>query len=564
MEEASNLPEPPLLGSPVQIYRFALEHERFDKMNSSLVRAYWNLLQLKTLKNKVDRSDLSFSYTEKIHFDFGIWCGEQFYQDQEVLSFLEDHNSIEMGDPWPIIFDECIHDIENWRTEPPFHTITSWLEDREKHYQIYSETANFSIPTDVLKQMPASTGQFLGLREKRKAILKELMPFMLKAPGVNEKLVHLASGGALLDQIDFMEAKGRKSLAEQQKLSQLFQIWQELTSKIKTHFQHPKILSYLNKIEDLSQNIRKLIVTNRLNIDQAVKEAKSLYHEEAISHKRLARDILILKNNLNIGSVKSNRKPHMPMPSLWPNPIDPEHLKALRMKCLKLDRRASHSTLHLLAPGDFKGFYEFDRGTIVIPIYSSDPERSFSEAMADRLVILETLKTSSPFLEDLGALAFAQDKKLVPYFQNLYYRWINHGLNAPLDSISETELDFLCRHVAPPLEQLFLRDEETKMEKQQIVDMIHQLRLKKLSPKKYHMLAGELYAKGHLAEAAKRLNDLLLIYPERADISFALAHVYLKDGLKEKANSILNKWQGENNRGYYSHLLGLHKEAATH
>jgi hypothetical protein len=549
--EELEVDDAPHLGSPIQIFQYSLKKD-FPQKNRALVRAYWQLLHFSAAKNKKNPTPLQFTYPDQLHFNFGIWCGEQFSSDPDVQEFLEDHDETEDGSPWPIILEECQGEFDDWSIQSPFFTITSWLESREKIYQQYSDTENFEIPSDVLRQMPEGTSKFLDLRAKRKSILRGIKTFMLKCPGSNEKLVHLASEGILLDQLDFLLAKKGKSALEEQKTKEVQQIWLGLSGKLKTHFDQKNIMRSIELIEALSNKIRQLISQNKLNLTKAVSLAKEVYRNPESSNKRLARDINILKNNINIGSVKSTKNPHLPIISSWPRPIETDDLSNLRLKCLKclkLDRSCRSDTQFLLAPGAFKGFYEFDRSTVVLPLYSEDIVVSFAEAMADRHLILETLKSDSTFLTDLQELAGEQ--KTTVYFFDLYERWFKNGLKDASGCLSDSEIHFVLTHIAPSIEHLFLRDEQARLEQREVYNMVNLLKLKKLSPKLYPLLACSFSQKGHFKEALRLMKDLHQMNPERYDIAISVAYILQKMDQKELSKTILKNFEEVKNQGYY-------------
>jgi hypothetical protein len=203
----------------------------------------------------------------------------------------------------------------------------------------------------------------------------------------------------------------------------------------------------------------------------------------------------------------------------------------------------------LLAPGAFKGFYEFDRSTVVLPLYSEDLELSFAEAMADRHLILETLKSDSTFLSELEELAGEQ--KTTVYFFDLYGRWFKNGLKDLSKYLSDHEIHFVLTHIAPPIEHLFLRDEQARLEQREVYNMVNLLKLKKLSPKLYPLLACSFSQKGHFKEALRLMKDLHQMNPERYDIAISVTYILQKMDQKELSKTILKNFEEVKNQGYY-------------
>jgi hypothetical protein len=539
--------------SPIQIFRQLIKEPNTNAQNE-LNRIYWQLLSLATFKKRALTSELTYSFPDRLHFDFGIWCGEQFFGDPEVQDFLKDFD----GPPdsaWPIIYEECCEQIKNWNIEAPLYTITSWLQHLDKQYRLCAEAENFVIPPEVLKQLPQSANRYIYLRDERRKILEKLKVFMQKAPGFHEKLVHLLASGGLHDQIDFMKARPRSTIAEQKSLAQVNQLWEDCSAKLRRLFQHPQIIGYFDKIEMTSNQIQQLIVRYKIDVNSVLNEAKNLYLQQTSSQKRLNRDLMLLKNNLNMGSMKNSQKLYHAMPKKWPQPINLDDFTSSRQQCFKFDRWASHKTPIIFVPGLEKGFYEFDQSAIILPLYGQNTEDDYLEAMAERFYTTATLKNNTELLADFDKIC-SEEKKNVG-FKSLYLRWIKDALKPTPQKLNPAEFQFALKYIAPPLEQLFLRDEECNMDQQQMIDLITRWKQHKLPPQHHRQVAAIFYAKERYKEAAKVLSDLALIFPNQPQIEIAMLEAYEKANQIAERDNILNKWSQEKNLGYYGKLVNL-------
>lgn len=536
--------------SPAQIFSWVRKFPEWEKYQDYLSKSYWQSLELAMRKERVD-GVLEFSFSERLRYDFSLWCGEQFAKEPDVKEFLSELDS-EVDHPFHMVFEEAVEEVSGWAVEPPFFTITSWLKKRDLDDQLMVDAQNFSLPSDVLKELSKEAGEFMELREERFIRLKSFAPLFEKISGSEVKFVPMIISGSYHDQLDLMGAKRYGGMAERQRLKQMEVVWESLSNKIRERFKLDKIHRSLDRINQISLELQGLIVKHKIDIEATFTKAKEIFKGESSSQKRLYKDMQLLRNNLSIGSMKGCGHAYEPIGEKWPSPVDPEYLVSLRRDSLRLDRSASARMNILLAPGEFNGFYEYDRNCLVISVFTEDPFSSYVEAMADRFIIRETLKGESEFLKTLKELC--GDTPFRKYYMSLYKRWFKAGLKDPSAEFSSDEFDFLLDYIAPPASKLFLRDEEVIKDRNRQIQLLGQYKQNKLDPKLFHATSEVLYKKGLFKEALRLLLALNKVMPGRPEIGVSSALIYGKLGDSDKSDLILKKYREENNSGYYPHI----------
>lgn len=499
-----------------------------------------------------ENGELAFSQTEQIQFDHGICCGEQLCRDPEVEAFVAEHNSDD-GSPWSIIYGECFDQLESFQVSPPFYTITDWVIFRNEQDRLYAEAEQFIVPNDLIEQLPQGADRYIGLRNSRKKMLQGLGKLITKLPGQQDKLIELIVNGRIHDQMDFLSSSKRSSGNEQQQLKNTQKIWGETCTKLKIVYKHPNVAAAIDKINDLTTTIKGIMSEFNINSVDLITKVRSMYLEDEPSKRRLSKEVNLLKNNLNIGSLKNTGKTYNPYAESWPNSIDINTCKTAMEQCYALDRTASQHTSILLVPGISHGFFEFDNGAIILPIGQPDGFLPFLQAMADRRFIQETLRDQSSFLTHISKIC--GDQKPQEFYKELFYKWVQFEGNLhEKERFTEAERLFLVSHVAPPIEQLFLRDEDFLLDRKAQLDLIQNWKDKNINIKDLPKIAAIFFQSKRYKEAASILGSLCA-HDSGSKYAFAQVICLHKAELTEQATSTLNKCLENKNLSYYSFAL---------
>jgi hypothetical protein len=536
---------------PIQVFKHLTSHP--DQNHSSeLNRKFWQMLTVRLGHKTSQDGELTFSKTEQIQFNHGICCGEQLCNDPEVEAFVKEHDPDE-GSPWSIIYGECFDQLKDFEVSPPFHTITDWVILRNERDRLYAEAEQFIVPNDLIEKLPQGADRYISLRNSRKKMLQGFGKLISKLPGQQDKLIEIIVNGRIHDQMDFLASSKHSSGNDLQRLKNTQKIWGETCTKLKIVYKHPNVAAAINKVNDLTAAIKTIMMEFNINNVDLITKVKSMYLEDEPSKRRLSKEVNLLKNNLNIGSLKNTGKPYNPYTRSWPSTIDLSACRIAMEQCYTLDRTSSQHTSILLMPGIDHGFFEFDNGAIILPIGHEDGLSPFVQAMADRRFIQETLKDSSPFLTSISELC--GDQKPQAFFKDLFSKWVqSNGCIHNKSFFAEDESLFLISHIAPPIEQLFLRDEDFLLDRKVQLELIQNWKNKNIAIKDLPKIAAIFYQSKRYKEAASILGSLCL-YEKESKYAFAQVVCYHKAGLNEKADITLNKCQTNKNLSYYSFAL---------
>jgi hypothetical protein len=533
---------------PAQIYKKTLEFEP-KEFQKELVKAHWQLLESCIAKPRKKDNRLSFDPIEEIYYNFGIWCGEQFREDLEVREAKELHSQLSDAEFYQQVFEALVEELLNYQPKPPFITLTQWLKKRDETYLLMAEMERFSIPKEVLLQLPDDAKEYLIARKERLGLLKKLEPKIKLLPGVHNKFLQLILSGNLHDRIDLLKIQSFLSGEDKNTLEKMSKMWSSIEKQLSSIFKDQETLDAVAQIHELNDDIVEFSKTQHINFDEVFKAARELFLTVGNSYRRLTRDVQMMRNTLNISSIKCKYGAHNPMPSTWPKPINTEVLSKYKEKSLHLDKSFLSESEVLLAPGNFNGFYEFDRGTLILPICSEDAAFQWITCMVQFRLTIETLKESSTFISDLKDVDSGSSPQKT--FHRLYTDWLEKGNNEGFFEFSKIEQTFLLKHVAPSLQTLFLRDEEYFINAYKKEQMLADWKAGKLKGDGMRKVAGFLFQEKKLKESAMVLKKLSSAKSMNPACDIPLIKVLLELNERQEALILLKKYLDAKNLGYY-------------
>lgn len=533
---------------PTQIFKKSLELE--DKaFEREVIKAHWHLLESCISKPRPENGALNIDPIEEVYYNFGAWCGEQLKDDPEVMAAKAESLDISGSKFYHNVFETLVEEVLDYKPSSHFLTLTEWLKCRDKTYQLMAEVERFKIPNEVLRQLPENARGYLKARDTRQEKLDSLSPKIKIVPGLHAKLQNLIISGSLHERIDALKLQSFMTGDDKENLQKLISIWSSVEKQLATIFKDPETLDTVADIHKLSDSIITIANEEKIDFNEVFKAARELYLDEGNSFRRLTRDVQMIKNNLNISSIKSKFGSHNPLLKRWPEPIKFKELDNYRERTLKLDKSFNSENEILLAPGKFNGFYEFDRGTLIFPICSSDAKFQWTTALVQYRFTIETLKSNSTFLSDLKQLK--PGEKLQETFFNIYASWLENGDNEKFFDLPKIEQTFLLKHVAPSLQTLFLRDEDFFIDAYKKEKMILNWKSGKLNTNNLNIIAGVFFSEKKLKESALLLKKLASLETNKPEIELPLVKVLLELNQKEEALSFLKKYITAKNLGYY-------------
>lgn len=253
--------------------------------------------------------------------------------------------------------------------------------------------------------LPPECSEYFRLRDGRIQCCAQLKIRLEKLPGLSENLVALIAGGALFDEFDFLRSNPRLNAEQTRKLNQLDAMWSKVRQTYTMFFEDETSQALLAQLEALTQQIINTCKAQKVDVSKIRELARKSFREERQTLKRISRDIQLIRNNLNVASMRKSQRPHNPLALSWPNPMEKAKLLASFQRLRELDSFYPTRSWILLAPGAFDGFFEIDRETLILPLYAQGQELDQAvAALSDYRISIETIRSNQEFLDALKLL----------------------------------------------------------------------------------------------------------------------------------------------------------------
>jgi hypothetical protein len=247
---------------------------------------------------------------------------------------------------------------------------------------------------------------------------------------------------------------------------------------------------------------------------------------------------MIVKNNLNVGSMSSNRKQHFPLLKSIKRIPDFNLFRKLVDKLMFSDRFYPIRNTIVLAPGDFNGFYEFDRESFVLPLYCGNYTEQLCHGMVSYRLMIESSLDGSEFMKDADELFGAG--KIRVKFKELYLKCFLNSDEA-FDKLSEDEKSFVYKHLIVNHHQFFLNNTQFIISDENLAKNIKWIETDgKDAPGCIHQVAGQYFKQGKTEIAQKMLQKSCQLEKNQRYL-LSLVAVYDKLGKSEAADKIVEK-----------------------
>lgn len=528
---------------------------REDKVfNEAFIRdianSYWRHL-LQNLHGKVEENKgLRFSLLERLYFDWGIWCGEQFENAPEVRELLDERGDVPKKKMFQAVFEELAesfsHEIKSGQK---ITGITGWISQRDESYRIMGEAERFSVSEEFLPMVPEECAEYFSLKSGRLEVLNRMKGMLDRLPGASTGLTTLVMSGALHDELDFLESKRFLDPESTRRKAKLSGLWNGVRDNLKKLFPEESGPA-LGELVAVSGKIVQFCKTRQMDVEKIRELARKAYKGEQQTFKRLSRDIQLLRNNLSLGCMRKNKKAHLPMPLVWPEAMDLDRLSAFLSRVEELDFHFPQNSSFLLTAGDFDGFFEFDRETLILPLYARGREQEQCvSALGDYRFSIETLRGNSGLIEDLKR-AFPQ-RPPKEAFLDLYRRWIESGSSGNPGLLGAADLELIMNHVAPSPRTLFLRHAEFELEQTAKNRILELIKAGKATPKQMHIMAGQCYKEEKYDEAVEWLKRSVQAEANNPAFEISIAVILARMKNFSTALKVLRKWQDREDCGFH-------------
>lgn len=467
---------------------------------------YWNSIH-RTLKNKIT-VNCNFSSIEKTFCDFGIFTGKQLASDPEVIDAVKSNEGFTEDEVYEIIYETLYEEAKEFKiNDSRVYTLTSWIESRYVLYRTLANSMKIKMTPKLLKQLPVEFQQFNHLRNQRIVAIQSIKRLLEKTPGVNSSLSKNILSGSVHDELDYLKTINPMTREIGTKINNISNTWKQICKNLLSIFRNNSLENIVSRINEYSTEIHELCVSKKLNLELLKDAQKDLLNNEEVTLKTLKRDVYVIKNNLNLASMKSKRKQYMPCRQKFDHTLDTTIIGKFLSKTLFYDRHSPVNSKLLLAPGDFEGFYEMDYETLVIPIYG-DHMTEWMNAAVEYRFIIETLKDKSSFLESLHLLGDNPRKD----FKQLYFKWFNTPFLSDTDvfeAFSDEECKFLYEHVAINEESFLLNKNDYYLSSEELKEAIEKTEHDGWSANyKKRVIAAQYYRANQFEKSLTVLNSL--------------------------------------------------------
>lgn len=514
-------------------------------------KAHWKRLEEFIADKIINNKKLTFSLFEQCQFDYGIWSAEQLRECPDIAEVIAEVGEEAEQSVLNAVSEELLQTIkEHGLNKSGFSGLSSWLSKRAREYDLLADAELFTLREMEKEKLPPELLKYLEIRSKRNAPLNAIKKYLPKLPGVHQGIEALLLGGGLFSEIDSLRCQPSRRPDQQRKMVRLESLWNSIQENLSSMFPEKEVLEALALLKDISSEIEKVCKTKRVDLNALRSKAKESLKDKEKAARRMRRELQLIKSNLNLGAIRSRKKPYNPILQVWPTPCSLEELERVFLSAKKLDRFYPERSVTVLAPGEFDAFYEFDRQSLILPVYDAGNENMQAvRALADFRISIETIKESSAFLDDLSKLQ--GDEKPFEAFARLYEKWLREGDKGHSTPFSREELNFLIRHVAPGPETLFLRNDRFFIDSTRRAALLASTDPETAEPEKLYELAAQYFATEDFSRSAQIMVRAVKKAPDEAKYDICLAIILLKMKRKNEGLKILAKWYKRENYGFY-------------
>ncbi|MHC4871057.1 MAG: hypothetical protein ACYTFY_04360 [Planctomycetota bacterium] len=402
------------------------------KATGKLDTFYWKWVDL-MVKEAVQagRDTLSFSDEDKIFIDMG----------------LVDLALVEGADE---ALPEQLMEERNTGGLVNHYYFTEWLEDRFKRFMLTEQMEKETSTSEEGKN-----SELVKLKDARSKITGKLKPFFKGLPGVTEQISNHFINGQLDDQINLLSV-ALLDVDERQvfmKRHSLRNLRLQIISKLRGRLNSETDFKLVDMLDVIYGKIWKESYSQYEGGESSASDASG------ISAGPGRRDLDKLSSYIE-GEIKF-AKSLLPLGALaggitrccsvllenCPR-INKEITRVELDRCREADRGFSVSPAVLIAPFQGRGFFEWDRDSLFVPLVPVDSSRSsISNASANYRMLIDSFQQDGALkssYEELFSGANFQEA-----FQKDYRTWMSTVGSGEIDGMEDQNREFFMNNVGP-------------------------------------------------------------------------------------------------------------------
>ncbi len=485
-----------------------------------------------------------------------------FDRDERLLldaGFL-DQRMILTGNPYPIMARLLSELYEEAGEDGPLY-LSGWVSERYREILIQESLAAPPPPAERRTRLEAVVER---LRNTRRKVLSEMTPLFTGLPGLDPEMTTLIVTGRLHEHLEDLgmelAREGSKEIKEKRDRFRGFYL--RLLEALRMRVKEKREVLLLTGLRKLDAQIAEELA--RLRQEERRDETRFVaIHTDRPSLRQKRADFLEaelghLRALLLLGTLESGRGSGCPVLLSDLPRLTHGHVARLSRLVNEYDRGVHLIPKVLLAAYGGLGFFEWDRNTLILPLFPAvDLEEAVVRAFANYRLLVDTLHHGGALRRGLGP---ALGEPFRDRFVEEYAAWVLRTGRGDEHAQSPEVVDAFARHLGPlpdgPVGEsriLAMPPEELELELKELTaravasesSVAGDTRVReRRAHETYRDLATVLWCQGKTAMALPLLRRALETTPQDTRGHYALALLLEKTGERKEAQEVLRELRG--------------------
>ncbi len=496
---------------------------QLNRIRTKLDSLYWKNVEW-LLREKIDpiRETLDFSDDERLIIDMG----------------LLDYRLIEADGP--ALRQRLLDEISTPGPTGHFY-LSEWLEDRY-HKFCLTERVNENATSGIMPALGASE------RQAREKILSKLAPLFKRLPGITPQVAEFMISGQLADQlvdasIALLQSNDRHAFVHRNRLRKLRQ---QIIRKARTLVSDSATQKLFDVLEDLyAQQWKDTYKVAQSATADPSSSALMRSFDLRMKEKReeyLISEIHFVKTLFPLGALAGG----IARTSVVMTDDTPRVTKTDTRHCLELaracDRELIEDPVVLIAPYKGRGFFEWDRDSLVVALHPVDTQ---ADCVANAFANFRMLTDS---LQKDGTLRAAYEnsfcgKVFQKEFQSDYRLWLTQCGQGRIGGLDSQHISFFMKHVGPNLSEGLIVPQELHGLSVSALELVAKRMEKQVStasddPLLRYRLAAVFWVQDKKDDAIRHLAIAAKNAPANSPVMLSLALSLRMTGQEERAQNV--------------------------
>jgi hypothetical protein len=412
-----------------QIEDPALKRKEDGNYRRMLDNLYWEIFEELGHLRLSDSGSL-FNLSEKILVNYGLLSYAQLEESETLQPSQIDSLLVKLQGRSP--YDDA-----------PIYRLDEWASIWHMNAQLFdAEEKKTPEPEDWLDDEKAK--RFLNTRLN---IYKKILPTLKALPGANLPFLRSLLTGEFDKKVELsmaLEIKDREKIDIGHR--RIISLYKTLLDQLRAALQDPeqkKLIILLDKINQsfVQRRIRQEIAQGDFTHNE--EDKKSLLKKEMINN-----EIKLIKSLLPIGGMEGKEFFTSPIlrqtQALISKTFVGDTLKLIHL----CDPHVPHSLPVIIVPFRGSGFFEFDKNTLIIPLFPSiAPQEVIIRAVGNYRLLTDQLEHKGE-MKRVYEKTFEKGRFKEKFLQD-YVQWITHISRGHRSIMPRKKFDFFMNYVGP-------------------------------------------------------------------------------------------------------------------